>query len=180
MMVYEKVCAICGKEFETKTANAKYCSAECKKVADKRWKEEHREEQNAKRRGLYLATCPVCGKRFTKTGNFKTYCSTECRREGELMKWRNRKKQLTQEKKMGKAMTEAMYSNTPLSDEKVIAMLDDYAGMDGSYRTINKAVSKSVKVRRKQNMLLLAQDAIEAEKLGLSYGQYQAMKGSKG
>lgn len=41
----ERVCVICGKRYVPKGNNSKYCSLECKEVANqinrKKWKEEH-------------------------------------------------------------------------------------------------------------------------------------------
>lgn len=36
MIYYTKICAICGKSFNGKAHNAKYCSSACRKTADRK------------------------------------------------------------------------------------------------------------------------------------------------
>ena len=43
-------------------------------------------------------------------------------------------------------------------------------------QTRNVAYNKSVRKRREENMRLLAEDVIEAERLGMSYGMYMATR----
>jgi len=73
-----KRCSICGKEFKSDKANAKYCSDECKK--------QHNRER-AKRRAINKHNknkkshkCKYCGKIFVPEYGFKkrTFCSNQC------------------------------------------------------------------------------------------------------
>ena len=56
-------CVNCGKEFEAKRSDAKYCSAKCR--------------QQAKRGSFAVKQCPMCGKEF-KGPNHQKYCSDDC------------------------------------------------------------------------------------------------------
>ena len=64
---YQKICAVCGKEFKTKGYNALYCSLVCKNKVE-----------NAKKRGNEIPlplnqielTCKQCGIKFKPTSKF--------------------------------------------------------------------------------------------------------------
>lgn len=61
-----KTCLFCGKEFEAKTQNTKYCSANCKEKA--------RIERNR-----VEMTCLHCGKKFMGSPDWGTqFCSKSC------------------------------------------------------------------------------------------------------
>ena len=70
-----KKCAVCGKEFQTKTGIAKYCSDECrakvgqKPVTYKPIITEH--------------VCRWCGESFETSNGCKKYCSDQCRLEAK-------------------------------------------------------------------------------------------------
>lgn len=70
-----RICEICGKQFESRTINAKYCSRECRL--------EIRRQRREARRGppkIYSKTCLLCGKAFEATNRKTKYCSQECYR----------------------------------------------------------------------------------------------------
>ena len=63
-----KVCEVCGKEFEAKRSDAKYCSKKCRQNKSVR----------AKRGSFSKKVCLVCGKEFNGHNNAEA-CSNECR-----------------------------------------------------------------------------------------------------
>ncbi len=76
------VCAYCGKDFETRRKNKKYCSREC-------CEEQHKESMRMRYVGKREKSCRFCGKTLPK---FKSYfCDGECRR-----RWHCVQKGLTQ------------------------------------------------------------------------------------
>ena len=178
-----KNCAICGREFETNFNHALFCSPECKAKAKQNYRDAHKEEWKERRRLTMKATCLVCGKEFYKNDKHKKYCSDECRKEGDRSLWRQYAKERRENLKDSKAYIEAVHTGKALDANEMEKVLQHYASKDDVARktvvNAGKAVSKSVRMRRKQNMLLLQQDIIEADKLGISYGQYQEMKGKE-
>ena len=178
-----KVCSICGKGFESRFPSATYCSNKCRAIAKQKYRDDHKEEWKEKRRLTMKATCPICGKEFYKDGKQKKYCSPECRGEGDHILWRKYSRERRQGLKESKAYLEAVHSGKALDADEMEKVLKHYASTEDIPRTkfdnANKAVNKSVRMRRKQNMMLLQQDIIEADRLGISYGQYQAMKGKE-
>lgn len=176
-----KVCAICGKGFESRFPNAVYCSPKCRYEAKRKYREDHKEERKAKIRETMLTTCAVCGKEFYKDDSHKKYCSIECRAEGEHRMQRLYMAEKRKSQREDRTYLEAIHSGKPLDENSMAKVLNHYASDEDlalSKRVkAEKAKNKSVRMRRKQNMLLLAQDIVEADKLGISYGQYQAMKG---
>ncbi|MBQ3442366.1 MAG: HNH endonuclease [Selenomonadaceae bacterium] len=61
-----KTCAFCGKEFQTRSKKAKFCSSSC---ASRSFYTAPKEER----------TCPICGKVFTvHKSRPKIYCSNKC------------------------------------------------------------------------------------------------------
>lgn len=68
-----KHCVICGKELSRDGTRRKYCSAECKRVA-----------QNANKKSLKVQpsarTCKICGKKFFTLHSTQKCCSAECSR----------------------------------------------------------------------------------------------------
>lgn len=61
------ICPRCGKEFETESNAQKYCSAKCRRAANKQKKPKKVEKY----------TCNWCGKDFLSERR-KKYCSKEC------------------------------------------------------------------------------------------------------
>lgn len=70
--MYKRKCAWCGKDFESKYFNTKYCSIECR-------------ELNKKMNGTDFSkypipkNCKVCGKKFMANSTGTKYCSDDCR-----------------------------------------------------------------------------------------------------
>jgi hypothetical protein len=62
-----KVCVQCGKEFQCKSNNDKYCSDYCA----------IRFRYYLKRKD-YIKECPVCKKNFNTRSSIKKYCSKKC------------------------------------------------------------------------------------------------------
>lgn len=59
------ICQLCGKEFEAKRSDAKYCSSSC------------RNKSSRLNRGLVGKTCLICGEKFspkTKSANKRKIC----------------------------------------------------------------------------------------------------------
>lgn len=83
-------CAICGKEFQSKQWNAKYCSEVCYKIGSKpilqRSQKEYikrKAEQRKAERAKVVAYCKICGAPISKdTGRLK-YCSDVCAKIGQ-------------------------------------------------------------------------------------------------
>ena len=89
-----KICAGCGKEYEA-NRNRQYCSAECRKAATTKPKQEYmRQYYRAHRETILIQThkryqkkklppakktCAVCGAEYEVKTN-RRYCSEECRR----------------------------------------------------------------------------------------------------
>lgn len=71
----KKICAFCGKEFNTYDAKIKYCSQSCASQAS-----------NAKRKKDRTKTCEFCGQKFVANKSRQRFCSKSC-----AMKHRNRK-----------------------------------------------------------------------------------------
>lgn len=176
-----KVCAICGQGSESKYPSTLYCSKNCRAIAKKQYREDHKEEWKEQRRLTMEAKCPICGKTFYKSEKQKKYCSPECRKEGDRRLWRVYSAEKRKRQKESKAYLEAMHSGKALDADEMAKVLEHYALTEDvpptKFNNADRAVNKSVRMRRKQNMLLLQQDIIEADRLGISYGQYQAMKG---
>lgn len=75
--VYKKICARCGREFETARSYAKYCSETCATEARQAKSAEH---IRRKRVILEDRPCAHCGKMFTPRTRTHATCSTECRK----------------------------------------------------------------------------------------------------
>ena len=76
------ICPRCGKEFEKESNAQKYCSAKCRRAANK----------HPKPMKVEKYTCDWCGKDFLSERR-KKYCSKECRlyANGRLKKKRKAK-----------------------------------------------------------------------------------------
>jgi hypothetical protein len=89
--VYTKTRLICGKEFQSKAINTRYCSRECRLEARRR--------RSAASRGLpktLKRMCENCGERFETIGVYRKYCSDECRQLATV-----KRKRAKREKKQG-------------------------------------------------------------------------------
>ena len=171
-------CVICGKPFTSYHSNAKYCSDECKKEGYRQWTKKQRELRDAENARKML-TCPICGKQFPMPRGRRKYCSPECKVAGEKISDKKYRANKRAEHDLNKMVYKAVTTGEQQDESKVQEVLDNIALDDATrhdFKMLDRAVSKSVKVRRKQNMMLLAQDIVEADRLGLSYGQYQAMR----
>ena len=87
----EKICVICGKEFQTHIANKITCSSEC---SSKRAKNLKQARCGVK---THEKTCVICGKEFQTNQPTKKTCSPECRYQYNLnfMRENRRKKHET-------------------------------------------------------------------------------------
>ena len=171
-------CEICGKPFVTIYPSAKYCCDKCKKEGYRIWVKKQREIRDAENAKKML-TCPICGKQFPMPKGRRKYCSPECKEEGDKITERKYRENKRAERNLNKMVYKAVTTGEQQDSNKVQEILDNMALDDATrhdFKMLDRAVSKSVKVRRKQNMMLLAQDIVEADRLGMSYGQYQAMR----
>lgn len=172
--MYFKTCSVCGKPFETVYHTKTYCSPECKRIGFAEWQRKHRHAQEKE-----VRKCAICGKEFIVTTSRKKYCSEECKKKGYALLDKVYKEKKQKVKELNKMMTNALNTGQMQDNEKMQSIIDELSKEEQaqhSFKMLDRAISKSVRVRRKQNMTLLAQDVIEAERLGLSYGQYQAMR----
>lgn len=71
-----KICALCGKEFETLDSRKKYCCYECRVKASNKKKSERRKRNRRPK----VKHCKFCGKEFETNLNYKTYCCRNCAR----------------------------------------------------------------------------------------------------
>ena len=78
---FKLTCKCCGKEFESRSSAAMYCSPNCRAKF-------YRQEA-AEKRSREIA-CENCGKTFTTTRNDVKYCCDHCRYEGQLKRQRKR------------------------------------------------------------------------------------------
>lgn len=69
-----KACEYCGKSFETKVLNTKYCSRECYKEMQPLLR-----ESRITRLKLGVKKCFGCGKMFRKSFAGEKFCSDKCR-----------------------------------------------------------------------------------------------------
>ena len=76
-----KVCAICGKEFETRYSHKRYCSLDC--VVEAKRRDNKRRFQAKRAAPLVKKTCAICGKEFETRYSHKRYCSSDCAAEGK-------------------------------------------------------------------------------------------------
>ena len=82
-------CEICGKEFEPKRKDSKFCSDKCSMIY-----------HNGNAKAKYISKpklkkiCPMCGKEFL-TNTIQKYCSAECRIKGRAEYQRQRNKSKT-------------------------------------------------------------------------------------
>ena len=72
-MSHSRYCENCGKQFETKASNAKYCSRECRLEARRQRLRVRKSPPK-----IYSKTCLTCEKNFEATNKNTRYCSLEC------------------------------------------------------------------------------------------------------
>ena len=77
----ERVCVVCGKEFESIGKNRKYCSPECTKKGKNAVRQLRR---LAKRKTPLKRNCDYCGVEFKPINCVQRFCSVSCR---EKFKW---------------------------------------------------------------------------------------------
>ena len=83
-----KICAECGKKYESNYPRSKYCSTNCGHIAEMR---KQRERYKAKRK-LVERICPVCGNVYTRVGQAK-YCSDKCLNKSKLIRQANTRRE---------------------------------------------------------------------------------------
>ena len=83
----EKVCVVCGNNFETNKPNQKVCSAECKRVVNKIRNRDYRKKMsnapqkkdNTPKKTQKPLECFACKKFFERNFANEKFCSDECR-----------------------------------------------------------------------------------------------------
>jgi len=73
------ICKWCGKEFEPKTKRDRYCSRDCRRLQDNKYKNEYYIKKRAEQRKP-TKVCTVCGKEFVPVTHNQMICSAECRK----------------------------------------------------------------------------------------------------
>lgn len=106
------ICAVCGKEFEGKSTQAKYCSKECRnaamvehnrkrhaamretpegreKLREQRKKNrkpaQKRKKQEKTHQEQMTKVCAICGNEFETSSHSAKYCSDKCRRKAVVL-----------------------------------------------------------------------------------------------
>jgi endogenous inhibitor of DNA gyrase (YacG/DUF329 family) len=72
----QKVCALCGKPFESHAKKAKFCSRNCKR----KYYAAYGEQKEPKE--FLTLTCPVCGLEFKQNSHKQVFCSKACYQAG--------------------------------------------------------------------------------------------------
>lgn len=98
--IYNKVCPICGKEFEASKSNQIYCCHQCSKLS-RRYapgtphdislnvpKQEYRIDSGTI---VYNLTCSHCGKSFQSSKVTTKFCSTSCAKKARIQEEHKRK-----------------------------------------------------------------------------------------
>ena len=78
-------CVICGRSFNARTSNAKYCSDDCRRKAKNLKSRAQRKERTPLQK-----TCVICARSFETFANNKMYCSRECKKAAERRRKRAR------------------------------------------------------------------------------------------
>ena len=81
-------CAICGKTFEGKRRDAKYCSSNCRNKG----KAKTARERRRKKKKNKVKKCAYCSKSYEQKHGRQKYCSTECKLLGKKQSERNRER----------------------------------------------------------------------------------------
>ncbi len=85
--MFNKTCHICGKEFQSKAHNARYCSHECKLIAKRNRRDASRGPSKT-----FKKLCIKCGEPFETKVATKRYCSDECYRLATAARKRAKRK----------------------------------------------------------------------------------------
>lgn len=72
----DEVCPWCGKPFETRRTDQKFCSVACQIESVETFRKIVRREEN--RRAASGLTCRQCGAKFDGTRRTQLYCSDRC------------------------------------------------------------------------------------------------------
>ena len=89
--MFNKVCAVCGKEFTTSAPATKFCSSECrdKRAKERRakyWAENSEFYKSIRRREQKAKRCKICSKWFLDNNKSHIYCSHKCRERAYYLK----------------------------------------------------------------------------------------------
>ena len=89
MKTYTKTCPECGKEFTTTKAIQKYCSLSCNSKYNKRLIKARKPsgQKKAASKKPQTVNCLVCGEEFISK-NTALYCSAECREAARIQRYR--------------------------------------------------------------------------------------------
>lgn len=155
--MYKMICIQCGKEYYSRTRNMKTCSDECRKAR----KANHVKLVRARQRLERTAICKNCGQLFRPDKKHRIYCSDSCAACG----YNKAKHQLG----LTREYDRYDWSGEDMADVPSTKKLEQG----------QVAYNKSVRKRREENMRLLAEDVIEAERLGMSYGMYMATRSAQ-
>lgn len=71
------ICAVCSRPFLGRSSREKYCSAECRKTANKAW---WLVRYAAERRPVVTVSCANCGSAFETANSRFRFCSEGCRK----------------------------------------------------------------------------------------------------
>lgn len=93
---FKLTCKCCGKEFESRSSSAMYCSPNCR---SKFYRQEAAKERSRE------VVCENCGKTFTTTRSDVKFCCDDCRYAAQIKRQGARKKAL-RETKNGSALPE--------------------------------------------------------------------------
>ncbi len=77
-----KICSVCGKEFETKHHLTKFCSDDCRKIHQREYKQNLNKIVSTAEYGRMKSVncgCWACGKIFERSFANEKFCSDECR-----------------------------------------------------------------------------------------------------
>lgn len=75
-------CAFCGKEFEQRRSDQRYCSPRCRNIINLRRTYARQHPKPTKKPRV----CPVCGKELPPDSRWNTvYCSVRCRNHGNRL-----------------------------------------------------------------------------------------------
>lgn len=89
-------CPVCGKRFKKFSRMHRYCSGECKEVANRR---RTAAKYHANAPVIHQQECPHCAKVFLPSHRRQKYCCSDCRLDAERQRKRCRKNNIKQEAK---------------------------------------------------------------------------------
>lgn len=76
-----KVCPICENQFETTYSCKKYCSKECKNIANNQMRLDAYKKKKKSKKKKEQKICKGCNKTFSTSRPYQKFCSRECRRK---------------------------------------------------------------------------------------------------